>query len=152
MKKLTALFIILLITDIYAYKQYTNRQIQPTGEVKVVATLQPQPTPTSEPEGKSGLASWYDRRVCTNKTYGRDCKTANGDIFDDTKNTIACTNRFRLGDHIRICYMDKCIDTICTDRGNFERLGRTFDLSVSAFRSLADIDRGVIKVKYEVIQ
>jgi len=152
MKKLTVLFIILLITDIYVYKQYTNKRIQLTRESQVASIYTPEPSPTVAPETNTGFASWYDRRVCEERIYGVDCKTSNGEIFDDTKFTTACTNDIRLGSRIRVCHVDKCIEVVCTDRGNFERLGRKFDLSSGAFNSLANIDRGVIKVKFEVIQ
>jgi len=107
--------------------------------------------PQSAPEANTGLASWYDRSACGEKIYGVDCKTANGEVFSETGNTLACSSRFRLGDRIRICYLGRCIDTICSDRGNFERLGRDFDLSRGAFSSLAPLDRGVIEVEWEVI-
>jgi len=122
----------------------------PPDKVETVHIDNSRPTPT--PETNTGLASWYDRSACASRIYGSTCKTANGEIFDETKNTVACARRFRLGTHFRLYYLDRSIDVVCNDRGNFESMGRTFDLSPAAFGSLANLNRGVIKVKFEIIK
>lgn len=144
-----------IVLQIFLFRSYdylkpkeTNAPTPPD-KVEVIRADSPRPTPT--PETNTGLASWYDRSACANRIYGVDCKTADGTIFDETANTIACAKRFRLGTHFRLYYLDRSVDVVCNDRGNFESMGRTFDLSPAAFGSLADLDRGVIKVRYEVL-
>jgi rare lipoprotein A (peptidoglycan hydrolase) len=121
----------------------------PQNKVEVVHPSIPSPSPT--PGTSKTLASWYDRSACQERIYGVNCKTADGTIFDESKDIIACARRFRLGSRIRLCYLDKCVDAVCGDRGNFERFGRSFDLTPSTFGSLADLNKGVIEVEYKVL-
>lgn len=140
--------IIFAILDLlgYVYKQQTIREVQSAsqGEVVVVGRRD------DIPEPQRAKASWYDHTACYGRTYGKDCKTANGDVFDETKYTLACSGKFRLGDRVRLCYLDRCIDAVCNDRGGFEKYGRTFDLTYGAFSTLADTDLGVIDITWEL--
>jgi len=149
---LKIIFVALLLIDLYGLKYITNRQVQARGQSQVATPLPVQPTPSPLPKTNKGLASWYGRNVCEKRIYGATCKTADGSIFNEESNIIACANRFRIGTHIRLCYLDRCVDTICGDRGNFERLGRTFDLTPSVFNALADTNMGIIKVEWEEIK
>jgi len=58
---------------------------------------------------QTSLASWYDRSVCGQRTYGETCKTANGEIFNEEAHTMACSYDFALGDRVELCYLSKCI-------------------------------------------
>jgi rare lipoprotein A (peptidoglycan hydrolase) len=122
----------------------------PPSKVETVYIDNRIPTPT--PETNIGFASWYDRSACSSRIYGSTCKTANGEIFDEAKFTTACSSLFKLGDNIELCRLDNCIKVICNDRGNFESLGRDFDLTPVAFGSLANLDSGVIHVRWSLIK
>jgi len=103
-----------------------------------------------------GKVSWYGREACiANGTiYGSTCKTANGEIFDEMAFTMACTNNFTLGSTFELCSTTGggCVIAICGDRGNFARLGRTFDFSRNLFAQFADNSRGVIEIRWRLIQ
>ena len=103
------------------------------------------------PATQTAKVSWYNRSACYGKTYGRDCKTANGEIFDEQGLTLACDRQFPLGSKFRLTYGGNSIEARCNDYGNFSRFGRLFDLSLGSFKKLADPKIGVIKVKYMVI-
>ncbi len=141
-------FLLILFLINYAnFKQYRSIQPnEPASPREVVVVYRPTPLPE-----KIAKASWYDRSACGSRVYGDTCKTANGDIFKESDLTVACSSKFRLGSNIRLYYMDKSVDVVCTDRGNFERLGRDFDLTPAVFSHFADLKKGVLKVKYEVV-
>lgn len=151
MRKLL-IIILLLITFYYEYKQPSRREPETKPEVQVESVHSYRNTPTPAPKVNTAIASWYDRSACADRVYGVSCKTANGEVYDETKYTTACASRFRLGSRFNICYLDKCVVTLCNDRGNFESLGRQFDLSPATFGALADLDRGIIKVRWELIE
>jgi rare lipoprotein A (peptidoglycan hydrolase) len=96
-------------------------------------------------------ASWYDRRVCKEGTYGTTCHTANGEIFNDEAFTMACVDEFRFGDRVKLCVGNNCVTAVCTDRGAFAVLGRKFDLTSGVFSILSPLGAGVVEVEYEVI-
>lgn len=147
---LLTIFLTYAIGIPYQQLSRENPKPIPEGKVESVSTYRPEPTPT--PKTNKTLASWYDRSACAGRVYGETCKTANGEIFDETGYTAACSSDFRLGSHIRVCHLGKCIEIVCNDRGGFESLGRKFDLSPHAFSSLDDLSRGVISVEYERIK
>jgi rare lipoprotein A (peptidoglycan hydrolase) len=148
MLKLKLLFIFLLVVDIFAYGQYrTVKNVKPGSAGEVVVASGRNDIPDTQQTAK---ASWYDRQTCSSGSYGTTCKTANGEIFDDAKYTLACDSRFRLGTTLHICYLGKCIDAVCNDQGDFAKYGRLFDLSRHAFSSLADTSHGVIMVSWEI--
>lgn len=113
--------------------------VSPIPEVTPTAT----PTPTQTPATKA-KASWYGGYF-----HGR--RTASGEVFDEMANTMACANRFSLGTVFRLSYKGKTEIARCTDRGGFEALGRTFDLSKGLFEKLAPLSAGVISVDYEIV-
>ena len=45
----------------------------------------------------------------------------------------------------------KSVDVEVTDTGGFKKYGRVLDLSLGAFKRIADPKRGVVNVRYEVI-
>jgi len=101
-----------------------------------------------KPIYKSAKASWYGRSACGKRIYGETCKTASGEIFNEEEFTMACSYDFALGDRIELCYNDRCAVAVCTDRGNFVRLGRTFDLSRGLFQYFDNLSVGVISVNW----
>ena len=153
---ITLAFYIFVILSINV-QQHTNKpNVEPTHEERVEVV-------GGEEEGKEekkavplarrvALSSWYDRSVCGQRIYGETCKTANGEIFNEEAHTMACSYDFALGDRVELCYLSKCIVARCTDRGNFAKYGRTFDLSRGLFSKFDDLDLGVIEVEYKTIK
>lgn len=92
-------------------------------------------------------ASWYGE-----KFHGR--LTASGDVYDMNGLTCAATNDYELGDRLKVTNVKngKSVVVTVNDRGNFERLGRTLDLSMGAFDKIANLDKGVIDVKIESLK
>jgi len=88
------------------------------------------------------LASWYSR---TDPGVRRH--TANGEIFDDTQWTCAAWD-MPFGTSVRVTNIQNGKSVICrvNDRGPRKQLGRKIDLSKAAFKKIADLRRGVIKV------
>lgn len=100
----------------------------------------PQITKSKENE-QEGKASHYGGRH-----HGR--KMTNGKIFD--KNALTCAhNSYPFGTKLKVSYQGKSVVVIVTDRGVFNKLGRVIDLSEGAFKKLAPLSKGVIKVKIE---
>lgn len=116
----------------------------------------PRPTaePTSTPELRTqhtGMASYYTTDYC--EKYNPSCKTANGDTFSNDLFTCACTRDIKLGTRLNVTYDTKTITVTCNDRGSFsESYGRVLDLSPAAFKALAPLSKGVIKVSYAIAE
>ena len=98
----------------------------------------------SETFTNTAKASWYGGSF-----NGR--KTSSGEIFDDTKDTLACADEFPMGTRFKFTYKDKTAEGYCNDRGAFEELGRKFDLSRGLFEKLAPKEQGVIRLNYEIV-
>ena len=99
----------------------------------------------SKENGQEGKASHYGG----NYHHGR--KMANGKIFD--KNALTCAhNSYPFGTKLKVSYQGKSVVVIVTDRGGFNKLGRVIDLSEGAFKKLAPLSKGVIKVKIEKLR
>ena len=89
-----------------------------------------------------GKASFYGGGKHSGK------RMANGKIFD--KNALTCAhNKYPFGTKLRVSYKGKSVIVTVTDRGGFNKLGRLIDLSEGAFKKLAPLSKGVIKVKIE---
>ena len=96
----------------------------------------------SKENGQEGKASHYGG----NYHHGR--KMANGKIFD--KNALTCAhNSYPFGTKLKVSYQGKSVVVTVTDRGGFNKLGRVIDLSEGAFKKLAPLSKGIIKVKIE---
>jgi len=97
--------------------------------------------------GRTVNVSWYG------KAYdGR--RTASGNIIDNQKLTCASWD-YPFGTKLRLRHGPKWVVVTVTDRGPAKRLLKTrqLDLSLGAFRRLADPDAGILKnVKVEVIK
>jgi rare lipoprotein A len=94
---------------------------------------------------ENGIASYYHDRF-----HGR--KTANGERFDQGAYTAA-HKTLPLGSTVRVTRTDtgKSIVVRINDRGPFIN-GRIIDLSRRAARDLGMIEKGLVKVKVEVIR
>jgi rare lipoprotein A len=94
---------------------------------------------------ENGIASYYHDRF-----HGR--KTANGERFDQGAYTAA-HKTLPLGSTVRVTRTDtgKSIVVRINDRGPFIT-GRIIDLSRRAARDLGMIEKGLVKVKVEVIR
>ena len=107
--------------------------------------------PEFQPEYRYGEVSYYDESYC--KKYNSGCRTASGEVFDDTAFTAACSYDYPLGTNLRFYYGENSVVVRCNDRGSFEsKYGRIADLSKKAFETLAPIEKGIIKVKIEVLR
>ena len=85
------------------------------------------------------------------KFHGR--KTANGEIFNSNEYTCAATKNYKFGTILKVTNIKngKSVNVRVNDRGNFKRLGRTLDLSKSAFKQIGNLKKGVLIVKIEKI-
>lgn len=88
--------------------------------------------------------SWYG-----SKFHGK--VTASGDVYDMNQYTCAATRDFNFGDSLKVTNIknQKHVIVVVNDRGRFRQLGRTLDLSRAAFKEIANLDRGVIRVTIE---
>lgn len=97
---------------------------------------------TSVKDGNFGKASYYHNE------HGK--KMANGKIFN--KNALTCAhNKYPFGTKLKVTNPKngKSVIVTVTDRGGFNKLGRIIDLSEGAFKQIASLKSGVIKVKIE---
>jgi len=83
-------------------------------------------------------------------------RMANGQRFDDTKLVCASWD-YRFGTKIKVTNVanKKTCTVTVTDRGPAKRLyrmGRLLDLSQGAFSQIADLEQGIIRIKFEVIK
>jgi rare lipoprotein A len=77
--------------------------------------------------------------------------TASGKIFYNYGYTCAAISLYSLGDILLVTNIanGKSVKVVVTDRGNFQRLGRTLDLSKRAFSDIADPKKGLCHVTIE---
>jgi len=89
-----------------------------------------------------GVASWYSE-----SDPMINLRTANGEIFDDSRMTCASWN-FPFGTRLKITNLKNGKSVICVvnDRGPAKRLNRLIDLTKGAFQKIADTRSGLIKV------
>lgn len=103
---------------------------------------------------KKGTASWYDYESCKKEgTNGRF--TASGERFFPEDLTCASWD-YKFGTMLRITNLrsGRSIIVKVNDRGPSRRLyrkGRLVDLSRGAFRRIADLHFGIIRVKVEEV-
>ena len=107
---------------------------------------------------EEGTASWYSVASCkregTWQRYGG--KMANGEVFDDNKFTCASWD-YHFGNLLRVSNRQngRVVYVKVTDRGPAKRLykkGRIIDLSKGAFRQIASLKSGIIRVQVEKIK
>lgn len=94
-----------------------------------------------------GIASWYGGGEKLNKY------TANGEVFNPEAFTAA-SYAWKLGTYVRVTNLSnqKSIIVKINDRGPNKRLGRLIDLTKTSFGQIANLSRGLIKVKVEMIK
>lgn len=94
---------------------------------------------------ETGLASFYSDNL-----QGR--MTANGQVYDKMKMTAAHRS-LAFNTKIKVTNLEnkKSVIVIINDRGPFVE-GRILDLSRAAAKKLGFVDKGVVKVKLEVIK
>lgn len=88
-------------------------------------------------------ASYYH-----DKYHGR--KTASGEVFSQNKYTCA-SNKYKLGTRLRVTNPKNGKSIIVRVNDTGKLYGRTIDLSKSAFRKIANLKQGVIKVKIQIL-
>ena len=93
-----------------------------------------------------GNASWYGE-----SWNGR--KTASGEIFDSSKNTCA-HNKLKMGTVIKVTNVENGKSVTCkvNDRGGFAKYGRILDMSKGSFSVIGNVNKGVIKVRIDIIK
>lgn len=95
--------------------------------------------PVKGPYPQTGIASWYDPSATSPelfKTWGVTC----------------AMRKIVYGEYYRVCNLDnqKCVFVRHNDFGPSKamfRRGRIIDLSKAAFRKIADLDKGLIRVE-----
>ncbi|WP_067141764.1 septal ring lytic transglycosylase RlpA family protein [Oceanivirga salmonicida] len=94
---------------------------------------------------QKGIASFYGKRW-----NGR--KTANGEIFNTEKLTAA-HKKLPFGTWVKVTNLanGKSVNVRINDRGPFHK-HRVIDLTAAAFRKIEDVEKGITKVKIEVIK
>ncbi len=94
---------------------------------------------------KAGKASWYGPGF-----HGR--LTANGERYN-MNGITAAHKTLKFGTKVKIINVanGKSVIVRINDRGPYIK-GRQFDLSKGAFRKIASINTGVIKIKYEILK
>lgn len=115
-------------------------------------TSSPNPAP-GRPQAvltMTGVASWYSA-----SDPGIQPLTASGEPFDDTQLTCAAWNLpFHVRLHVTNLESGREVVVRVNDRGPARRLvaeGRVIDLSKGAFRQIADLERGLVPVKVELL-
>lgn len=95
---------------------------------------------------KYKTASWYGGHH-----HGK--KMANGKIYNMHKLTCAASPKYKLGTKIKVTNIEnnKTVIVTVTDRGAFYHR-HEFDLSREAFRTLAPLKQGIVKIRYQVIK
>ena len=101
-----------------------------------------------------GTASWYSTESC--HAEGTSGIMANGKAMDNEAFTAASWD-YRFGTVLRVTNLDnhRSVLVVVSDRGPSKRLvrrGRIIDLSRGAFRRLARLEAGIIKIKVEVVR
>lgn len=93
---------------------------------------------------KEAVVSYYGKQF-----HGR--LTASGEVFD--MNAMTCAHKtLKFGTKVKFTNPrnGKSVVAKVNDRGPFIK-GRTFDLSKGAFDAIANTNRGVVKLKYQII-
>ncbi|EGE12842.1 septal ring lytic transglycosylase RlpA family protein [Moraxella catarrhalis] len=79
------------------------------------------------------------------KFHGR--KTANGERYNQNAFTCA-SNQYKFGTRLKVTNLSNDKSVVCrvNDRGGFSKYGVTLDLSKGAFKKIASLSQGKIKV------
>lgn len=99
-----------------------------------------------------GKVSWYGGE------YHQGRKTASGQVFDKNQRTAASPLKpgtkipvYAFGTKLKVTNLEngKSVVVIINDTGSFGKLGRKLDLSEKAFEDIAELKKGLVKVKIE---
>ena len=101
-----------------------------------------------------GTASWYSRESCLRE--GTSGVMANGEVFDD-KEMVCASWDYPFETKLKVTNLanKKSVVVTVQDRGPARRLykkGRIIDLSKLAFSKLDKLEKGVIRVKVDLIK
>jgi len=101
-----------------------------------------------------GYASWYSRESC--RREGTSGIMANGKELQDEDYTCAIWGQ-KFGTIIKVTNIETgaSIQVMVTDRGPAKRLvkkGRVIDLSRASFQAICPLEKGLCKVKIEIIK
>lgn len=107
--------------------------------------IKKQSQPVKEEIFQNGIASFYGERW-----NGR--KTANGEIFNTEKLTAAHKS-LKFGTKVKVTNLSngKSVIVRINDRGPYIK-GRIIDLSKAAFREIEKINKGITKVKIQILE
>lgn len=89
---------------------------------------------------QANYATYY-----SDKFHGR--KTASGERYN--QNALTCaSNQYKLGTRLKVTNKANGKSVVCrvNDRGGFGKYGTTLDLSKGAFKKIAPLSKGKIKV------
>lgn len=98
-----------------------------------------------------GTSSWYSKEVCQFNP-NPDCPTASGRSLYELERKgelFAASWYYPMGTKLKVTNVSngKSIVVTVLDRGPNERLGRLIDLGRDAFKEIADLRTGLIKVE-----
>jgi rare lipoprotein A len=115
---------------------------EPVSVVRRQAPAEPETSGGTTPRVSQGIASFYSQ----------DSHTASGEKFDANELTAAHPT-LPFGTRLRVTNVatGQSVTVRVNDRGPYVR-GRVVDLSHSAAEALGMVDRGVAKVKLDVVQ
>ena len=116
----------------------------------IVLCIHP-PARAEEIPPATGRATWYSVESCEQESGQH--RMANGEKLNDSRYTAASWF-YRFGTRLRVTNLENgrsVMVTVC-DRGPSRRLvkkGKIIDLSAIAFKAIANLQQGVIRVKVE---
>ncbi len=149
---LTEILAKIMVVTCFALSFMVCSDISSDPIVPDIINVQPIPnTLVSSVETICGIASWYSK-----ESPGINEHTANGEEFDHYK--IACASwDFPFGSLLEVTNIEngKKVIVRVNDRGPAKRLykaGRVIDLTKAAFRAIANIDKGLIRVKIRIVK
>ena len=81
--------------------------------------------------------------------HGR--RTASGEVFDKNKMTCAAVKKYKFGERLKVTNTKngKSVVVTVNDRGGFAKYGREIDLSEGAFKQIAPLKQGLVKVNIQ---
>lgn len=146
--------VLILIFTFSALRSYANTEdrIQQKTPEYEPQRENSQETPEATDSGVfvfRGTASYYGQSYC--EQFNPGCKTASGELFDETLYTCACPSHIPLGSVLLVSSGGRSLEVRCNDRGGFGKHGRVLDLSKASFEYFASTSSGIIPVEFEVM-
>ena len=107
--------------------------------------------------GECGRASWYSSGDACRYNSDKACPTASGKSLYDLeagKEYFCASWNYPIKTKLRVTSVKSGKSVVCLvyDRGPAKRLGRIVDLSKAAFKKIADLKCGTVRVMVEVIK